>query len=464
LRAIAGDARPKFVLTTSDIIQMKDAIVELAPELRGTDWIATDVIVEEPARELETKPSASSIALLQYTSGSTSTPKGVVVTHANIIDNQDFMQRNMKLDANSVMVTWLPLFHDMGLIGALLCPVWSSFPCVMMSPLTFLMNPYRWVEAVSRYRGTISGAPNFAFELCARKTTPEQRANLDLSSWTAAYCGAEPIQAGTLDRFADAFAVSRFARSSLTPLFGLAEATLMVSGGVRAESPVVKRFDAGALSQGRVVPVSEGPAKSLVGCGRERDALPLAIVDPETHVRAAPDRVGEIWISGGSVTAGYFGREEATAETFGARLAGGDGPFLRTGDLGFVFEGELFIAGRIKDLVIISGRNIYPQDIEHTAQRAHPAVRAGGVAVFGIEVSGEERLVALAELDALDDKEKIAAADQAIRLAVFQEQEQSLHDLVLLPPGSIVKTSSGKVERHTCRKLYLEGRLSTSRG
>src|SRR6185436_6705124 len=277
---------------------------------------------------------------------------------------------------------WLPLYHDLGLIGILLQAAWVGAPCVLMAPVAFLQSPARWLRAVSRYRATTSGGPNFAYDLCVRKIPPVEREGLDLSSWRIAFNGAEPVRAGTLDRFAAAFAPAGFRRQALYPCYGLAEATLMVSGNRPGEGPAVRG--------------------SAVGCGRMLPGVEAVIADPATAAPCGPGEVGEIWVAGGSVARGYWNRPEESAETFGACLsgsAGGRGPYLRTGDLGFLDGDQLFIAGRIKDLVILRGRNHHPQDLELTAERSHPALRPGGGAAFAVEAAGEERLVLVHEVE-----------------------------------------------------------------
>jgi len=378
LRAIARDARARVVVTASWIAAMKDLVFAQAPELGELRWIATDAL-DAAAADAWRRPDvgADTLAFLQYTSGSTGTPRGVMLSHRNLLHNLGLSAHAFQLRPDSIGVFWLPPYHDMGLIGGILGPLYTGFAAALMSPLTFLRRPVRWLEAISRLRATVSGGPNFAYDLCARKITRDEARTLDLGSWTLAFSGAEPIRPATLDRFAQAFGPCGFRRERFYPCYGLAEGTLIVSGGVPDEPPRIERVDARALARHRVAPARPGEpaARAVVGCGRSLLDQELAIVDPRTR-RACPEAaVGEIWVKGPSVALGYWHRPEDTAQVFGATRADtGDGPFLRTGDLGFVLDGELFVTGRCKDLVIVRGRNHYPQDLEQTIERCHPAL------------------------------------------------------------------------------------------
>jgi amino acid adenylation domain-containing protein len=460
LRAIARDAAPRAALTTSTIAAAAGALAERVPELAAARWIAVDALTASDAELPE--PDPESVAFLQYTSGSTSDPKGVRVTHANLVHNERMIGAAFRQDERSVVVGWLPLYHDMGLIGNVLQPLHAGARCVLMSPVAFLQKPLRWLEAIHRYRGTTSGGPNFAYELCVRKTTPEQRAALDLSSWQVAFDGAEPVRAATLERFAEAFAASGFRREAFYPCYGLAEATLFVSGGEAGAAPVVRTFDAAALERHEARP---GTDRELVSCGHAWLGQRIAIVDADTEAELPAGRVGEIWISGPSLAHGYQGNAEATARDFGARLANGEGPFLRTGDLGFVDgrsdSGELFVTGRLKDLIILRGRNHYPQDLELTAERSRPGLHAGSGAAFSVEApedTGEERLVVVQEAER-SLRTGFDEAAEAIRRAIAEEHEVQPQDVLVVRVGSVPKTSSGKVQRGACRALYLAGEL-----
>jgi amino acid adenylation domain-containing protein len=437
LRSIARDASPGAALTTTPIAAASGFLIERVTELSCCRWIATDALPPAPpdtAPDLP-EPDPSSIAFLQYTSGSTAAPKGVMVTHANLVHNERMIGEAFAMDEDSVVVGWLPLYHDMGLIGNVLQPLHAGARCVLMSPVSFLQRPRRWLEAIHRYRGTTSGGPNFAYELCLRKASPE---GLDLSSWRLAFNGAEPVRASTLERFAEAFAPAGFRREAFYPCYGLAEATLFVSGGDPGRAP---RID---------------PPR--VGSGHAWMDQRIVIADPETREELPGGTEGEIWVAGPSVAAGYWGNPEATERDFRARLADGGGPFLRTGDLGFL-DGELFVTGRIKDLIILRGRNHYPQDIELTAERSHPDIHPGGGAAFSVEIAGEERLVLVQEVERRRDQDFDGIAE-AVRRAVAEEHEVQPYEVVLVRSGTVPKTSSGKVQRHAARVRYLSGELA----
>jgi acyl-CoA synthetase (AMP-forming)/AMP-acid ligase II len=329
---------------------------------------------------------------------------------------------------------------------------------VLMAPMAFVQEPIRWLRAITKYRARTSGAPNFAYDLCAAKITAAEREGLDLSSWTVAFNGSEPVRHDTLDRFVAAFEPVGFRRTSFYPCYGLAEATLLVSGPVRSTPPLVRSFKAADLEQRLAIPSSNGDegGRFLVGCGKTWLNQIIAIVDPETSKRCSDGQIGEIWISGPNVAQGYWNREEVTAATFGAHISdSGDGPFLRTGDLGFFHDGDLFISGRIKDLIIIRGRNHFPQDIERTVESCHPILRPGCVAAFSIDVDGEERLVVVQEVKRSFKEADLGDVIAVIREAVMRNHELATHAIVLIKPGHIAKTSSGKIQRHACRQRFL---------
>jgi amino acid adenylation domain-containing protein len=470
LRAIVEDARPKVVLTTRALLAGAAEILRREPSLQAPKWLAMDLAMDmadmdavlEPAsgEEPEEHPEPDAPAFLQYTSGSTALPKGVVVSHAGLLHNERMIGEAFGLDENAVVVGWLPLYHDMGLIGNVLQPLYCGGRCVLMAPAAFLQRPRRWLEAISRYRGTTSGGPNFAYELCLQKIGPEAREGLDLSSWTVAFNGAEPVRADTLDRFAAAFAACGFARQALYPCYGLAEATLFVTGGRPGDGARVATLAAEALGRQEVQPAAAGEASTLrlVSSGHAWAAQEVLIVDPESRARCPPDRVGEIWVSGPSVSPAYWERPEASATELHARLADGSGSFLRTGDLGFIQNGELYVTGRRKDLIILRGRNHYPQDLELTAERAHGALRPGCGAAFPVDVLGEERLVVVFEAERHGLAElAVGEVAAAVRQSLAEEHEVQLYELILIRPASLPRTSSGKVQRHRCRDLYLGG-------
>jgi amino acid adenylation domain-containing protein len=461
LRAIVNDCSPTVALSTGAILGAVEKRLAQHPDLMSMRWLSTDNLSAALANEWQ-EPALSShtLAFLQYTSGSTATPKGVMVSHGNLLHNERMISLAFGQTAQSIIVGWLPLYHDMGLIGNVLQPLYLGARCILMAPTAFLQRPLRWLDAIARYKATTSGGPNFAYELCVRKTTAEQRAGLDLSSWTTAFNGAEPVRPETMQRFAEVFGPCGFRFESFAPCYGLAEATLIVTGGRPSAEPIVTKFDAAGLEHNQVRPASAtDQARSLVNCGRTLLSQKLVLVEPESATQCGPDSVGEIWVAGPSVTHGYWQRPEETAQTFDAYLADvGAGPFLRTGDLGFLHEGRLFVTGRLKDLIVIRGRNHYPQDIEATVERSHAALRPGCGAAFSIDVADEERLVVVQEIEHRQRPDMNAVHD-AIRQALFEEHEVLAHAILLVPPGSIPKTSSGKNQRHACRAKFLANSL-----
>ncbi|HUY99684.1 MAG TPA: fatty acyl-AMP ligase [Thermomicrobiaceae bacterium] len=481
LRAIISDAQPSVVLTTAAILSNTEGLFTQAPELRRLRWLASDRVAGSLAQEWrDPAVTSSSLALVQYTSGSTAEPKGVMISHGNLIHNSDYINRVFALIPDSVTVTWLPAFHDMGLTNGIIQPVYKGRPCFLMPPVSFLMRPIRWLEAISRYKATISGGPNFAYELCTRRITPEQRRTLDLSSWDVAYNGAEPVRADTMKRFATTFASCGFRPSTFHPCYGLAEATLLVSGSSLRDE-MFRRIHVAALEQDRVVEASgqHQNVRTLVSSGRAMLDTKIVIVHPESLTACAPHEVGEIWVSGPSVTQGYWNRPEETERTCRAYLKDtGEGPYLRTGDLGFIKDDELFVTGRLKDLIIISGRKLYPHDIELTVERSHPALRPACCAAFSVDGSSEEQLIIAAEVEpryqpavphAPDGEAPshpngrfpldVQAVVLAIRRAVAEEHDVRVHTVVLLRAGRILKTTSGKVQRRACQAAFLKGTL-----
>jgi acyl-CoA synthetase (AMP-forming)/AMP-acid ligase II len=364
-------------------------------------------------------------------------------------------------------VSWLPLYHDMGLIGHVLYPLWCGVPSYLMSPLAFLQRPAGWLEAISRFGGAIATAPNFAYDLCLRRIGTEQRHALDLRSWTLALNGAEPVSHETVRRFAEEFAGSGFDPHSSLPCYGLAEATLFVAGGPRGRGPRMLHVDAEQLEHHAVAVCDEAGERTqcLVASGRTWPEQRVEIVDPETCERCPGDRVGEIWITGPSVAAGYWQRAEETARTFDARLADDETtPFMRTGDLGFVRDGQLFVTGRLVDLIIAMGRNHYPQDIERTLGSGHPLLKPGRGAAFTARVDGRERLIVAHEVAARKiDRDARLAVVARMRELVAEHHDLSLYDAVLLAPGGLPLTTSGKVKRRDCRRRYLDGTLELAR-
>ncbi|AFY79258.1 acyl-CoA synthetase (AMP-forming)/AMP-acid ligase II [Pleurocapsa sp. PCC 7327] len=476
LQTMIADARPKVGLTVRSVLAGLERQGDRAPELKSLRWLATDNLNDKLAIDWQ-HPSLSgdTLAFLQYTSGSTAEPKGVAIAHQNLLHNLSWIYRRFEHTPNSKGVIWLPLYHDMGLIGGVLQPLYGGFPTILMSPLMFLQSPIRWLQAISRYRATTSGGPNFAYNLVSRKVTPDQLANLDLSSWGVAFNGAETISYEIIEQFSTLLEPCGFRREAFYPCYGMAEATLFISGGQKTAPIAYKKLKAKAIEKHRVIPASDGEAnfRIVVGCGQSLPDQKAIVVNPETMTRCAHNEVGEIWVSGASIARGYWNRPEETERTFYAYLADtGEGPFLRTGDLGFIEDGELFITGRLKDTIVINGRNYYPQDIEWTVEQSHSLIRPNCSASFSVEMEGEERLVILAEVERSYRKRHLEAdyspesptdaskaLIQAIRKAVLQQYDLQVYDVLLLKPGALPKTSSGKIQRHLCRTHYLAGTL-----
>ncbi|HEY6802663.1 MAG TPA: amino acid adenylation domain-containing protein [Pyrinomonadaceae bacterium] len=450
LRTIIDDAEAAGVLTTQQVFSRLESLKDSDASL---EWLTTDSVATDFATDWrEPLLNSDDLAYLQYTSGSTATPKGVMITHGNVLDNSAYIRLGFEHGPQSVSLSWLPHFHDMGLVDGIIQPLYSGFTGLLMPPTTLLQNPARWLQAISRYEVTHSGGPNFAYDLCVRRIDEAARASLDLSSWSVAYNGAEPVRHETIERFSATFASCGFRRESFYPAYGLAEATLKVTGGKRSCGPRFCTVETSALAQHRVVKTSGPGSRTLVGCGRAAEGTEIVIVDPESFARCAPDEVGEVWVAGPGVAAGYWNRPDKTAQTFQARLDGGK-RFLRTGDLGFVLDDELYIAGRLKDLVIIRGRNHYPQDIESVMRQGN-----GDGAAFSLEIDGEERLVVVQEIESRLKTEVTAIID-TIRATIAEEFEIQPAAVVLIKSGTLPKTSSGKVRRAACREDFLTDRL-----
>jgi len=384
-----------------------------------------------------------------------------MVSHGNLLHNLDLIEKTFGQTSKSEAVIWLPPYHDMGLIGGILQPLYTGYPVTLIPHLMFLQRPFRWLQAVSRFQANTSGGPNFAFDLCIRKIKPEQRDQLVLSSWEVAFNGAEQIHHKTIDQFADYFAPCGFHREAFLPCYGLAEATLMVVGGPKARSPVMKNLVKAGLEKNKVLVSLERSkdTKTVVSCGQNMGKQKIRTVDVESLSPCLPDQIGEIWVSGPSVASGYWKKPLETVSTFGAHLSDSDeGPFLRTGDLGFMNGGELYITGRLKNLIIVDGKNHYPRDIERTVEKSHPAIRPAGCAVFSIENSGSERIIVIAEIQykLVENKAEVIIA---IRKTVAEHHELHVYDIKLSVSGSIPRTTSGKIKHFLCKKNYLSGAL-----
>jgi acyl-CoA synthetase (AMP-forming)/AMP-acid ligase II len=440
LRAIVSDSTPAVVLAPSALAQRAAAITALVPELSQIPWIDLDAINRGGASGAEFRDRSidpDAVAFLQYTSGSTAEPRGVMVTHANLVHNLADSQALAGHDRESASVSWLPVIHDMGLIQGVLQPAFSGFPAWLMSPAAFLQRPARWLRAISAVGATISGGPNFAYELCVRRVSEQEREGLNLSRWRLAFNGAEPIRQSTLDAFCHAFASSGFDAGAFRPCYGLAEATLLVTTG-RGATPA---------------------------CGHPAAGTTIQIVDPHTLRPCESSAPGEIWISGPGVAAGYWNQPETTAATFGARIAGsGEGPYLRTGDLGVLRDEGLHVTGRIKDILIVRGIKHFPQDIEGTVERASQWVRAGCCAVFAMPGVDGDNVAVAAEWDTAGPAPNGANSPDAvilnIREAIGAAHGIQVSAVALVAPGAIPKTTSGKLQRFLCREGLLNGRLT----
>ena len=467
LLGILADAEPSIILTTSIVERSAVALRRQAPAMSSTNWLATDTLDPTDAGVWRS-PSidADQLAFLQYTSGSTAAPKGVMVSHANLLHNLSYASRVARHAESSVSVSWLPVIHDMGLIEGVLGPMYNAYPAHLMAPAAFLQRPVRWLRAVTKYRATTSGGPNFAYDLCTRRITDEQRAELDLRRWRIAYNGAEPIRAETLNEFYNRFRDVGFEWRSFFPVYGLAESTLLVSTGDREYEPVVLRADSDALQRGTLEPSTAPSARPVVSSGPVSFETRIVIADPDTHQACADGQIGEIWVASPSVARGYWRRAHETEETFNAFLANGEGRFLRTGDLGVLRRGELFVTGRLKDVLIVRGMKHYPQDLELTAERQHPAIRAGCAAAFAVDAGDGESVVIAMELDPRrlpdNDAHRDACLDEVIvrvREAIAEHHGIVLSAVSLLSVGDVPKTSSGKLRRRACRAAFLDGSL-----
>ena len=461
ISAISVNSNASVVLTTSNIVKRFEGSLDKEPGLQKIPWIATEVISDEYSADW-IKPiiRPDDLGLIQYTSGSTGTPKGVMLTHQNLLANCRLIARAFQIKpVEAKCCSWLPLYHDMGLVGGILNPLYSGIEETLMSPIGFLTRPIRWLRAISKYRATASGGPNFAFALCTMKIKPEDCEGLDLSCWDVAFNGAEPVRDDVMRKFSEKFEPYGFRHSAFYPCYGMAETTLIVTGGDKDVEPVVRLFDKNELGEHRVVHSTpeDKNARPLVGSGAVIEEEEVLIVHPETRRPLPDDQIGEIWINSPSCGAGYWRREKETKETFHARLNPDNGKnYVRSGDLGFMDKGELFVAGRLKDMIIVRGVNRYPQDIEATVEQCHPLTRSGGAAAFALTRWDREHLVVVCEIERGQDGTEIDAVIEAIRASVADEHELPPDAVVLVRAYSVPKTSSGKVQRHACKKQFEE--------
>jgi acyl-CoA synthetase (AMP-forming)/AMP-acid ligase II len=477
IQSVVRDAEPRVALTSATLLAQVQARIGAEQPLDDLRWRTIDDAVSAAAAgSADWRPpraGAEHLAVLQYTSGSTAAPRGVMLTHANLLHNTAQIAKRFGIlngaieerfgiaNANqSRGVIWLPPYHDMGLVGGILEGVFAGFPISLMPPVAFLQRPRRWLEAITRTRATISGGPNFAYDVCVERIPVVERADLDLSSWQVAFNGSEPVRETTLRRFADAFGPFGFRPTAFYPCYGLAEATLMVAGGVSSAEPVVMNQETG---------------RTIVGCGQTIDDQHLLIVDPSTGKPCVAGEVGEVWVTGPSVAAGYWNQPILTEEVFGAQLSisaqtrGGCEParsetrYLRTGDLGFLVDGELFITGRLKSILIFGGRKIQAEDIEATLARCQAAVRPGGlVALSVVDTCGEERLVIVQDVNSKrQSAAELEAVARSIRARVADAHQLPVWAVVFTSPGGVPRTSSGKVQRGVCRDAFLNHQLQT---
>ncbi|MDX2214705.1 MAG: fatty acyl-AMP ligase [Oculatellaceae cyanobacterium bins.114] len=485
LQHIIVDSTPDVALTTVALLENLKACSIQQTELSKLKFITTDHL---PGQTLNSwcppKLSNQSLAFLQYTSGSTGNPKGVMVSHGNLFHNATLMQQGIRVTSESIGVSWLPLYHDMGLMGAVLLPIYLGFPVTLMPPLTFIQNPYRWLRAISAYRATTSAGPNFAYDLCVQKVTTEQRDTLDLSCWTVAVNGGETVRSTTLENFAEKFQACGFRKEAFYPSYGMAEATLMISGGGKEAQPTLKEVQLEALEGNQCIPTNSANERSqvLVSCGKALLDQEIIIVHPATLIQCEDMEVGEIWLRGSSVAQGYWNQSQETNKIFDGRIVDSKADsFLRTGDLGFLEKGELYVTGRLKDIIIINGRNHYPQDIEQTVEQSHSTIRPAGSAAFSVSIEGVEQLVILTELErtcylslkqknltdhhprntAAESQNLLTANEifQAIQRAVSRHHDLKIYKIILLKYGTLPKTSSGKVQRYFCKANFLSGKL-----
>ena len=452
-RLISAEA--EIVLTESSLF--KKLQTQLSQSKRNLRCLNTDKVNSMGKDYTTPKINPDDLAFLQYTSGSTGEPKGVMITHRCLLQNQEMLRLAFGHTKDSIGVSWLPLFHDMGLIGHVIQPVYLGICCVMMSPISFVQKPVRWLQAISKYKATTSGAPNFAYDLLCDRVKDEQIKQLDLSSWKVAFSGAEPVQANTLHRFSRKFADCGFDRSSFYSCYGMAEATLMITGGDKDKFPNLKHLDKAALEQGKVIETKS--STTIVSAGYPWLDGKIAIVDPKSLIECQDDRVGEIWFSGSSVGKGYWQLADKTQQTFQASLNGRT--YLRTGDLGFISNGELYITGRMKDVLVFWGLNYYPQQIEHTVEQCHPGLKANCGAAFAVEVDGKAKLVIVQEIERSHRKSLVLdEVVEKVRWSVFEQHLIDVYAIVLVKPGRMPKTSSGKVQRSACKEQFLTNSLA----
>jgi acyl-CoA synthetase (AMP-forming)/AMP-acid ligase II/thioesterase domain-containing protein/acyl carrier protein len=461
LSRLLKDAEPVVALTTESSLRLVEDLIRIHPDLERVRWMATESIPLELAVDWKRPPiHAETLAILQYTSGSLAAPKGVMVSHRNVLENEKMLQDAHDYTGDNTFVGWIPLAHDWGLINNVFQPLYSGALSVLMPPEVFLQKPVRWLQTISRYKNVTSGGPGFAYELCVAKISSEEREGLHLGNWMCAGIGASPVRPATLDRFAAKFSDCGFRRQAFYCGYGLAEATLLVTDSEKFKEPRVLRVGRASLERNEVSidPPKDVPANSMVSCGKAACGEKVVIVDARSDAMCPAGRVGEIWVSGPNITQGYWNNPVETDSTFRAFLDSGEGPFLRTGDLGFLDDGELFVTGRLKDLIIIRGRNLYPEDIELSVERCHKGLRPGCTVAFSVPDEFDEGLVIVQEVRA-SHQAALEEIIHAIRQSILQDHEVTAHTVVLVKERSISKTSSGKLQRSACRSAFLSGAL-----
>jgi acyl-CoA synthetase (AMP-forming)/AMP-acid ligase II len=466
LLPVVEDCAPAALLLDAAMaVQYGDLGAALTP--LGIACLTFEELTQIPAdiSQPSYRVAPDDLAVLQYTSGSTSTPKGVMISHGNIMANQAMIQTAFGHDEHSNFVGWAPHFHDQGLFGNILQPLYLGATCVLTSPAAFVRRPSLWLELIDRYRAHTSGGPNFAYELAVEHAALRGVPEVDLSCWKVAFNGAEPIRARSVMRFAETFAQVGFDRRAFFPCYGLAECTVVTVCGPRDTPPVLLRVDVRSLGEGQVAPPDyEDPSLSEVCCGPAMDDSEVLIVDPQTRTEAAPGEIGELWLAGPHIGQGYWRRPDASAETFGAHLADGRGPFLRTGDIGFVMPEGYYIVGRIKDLVIVRGRNYAPSDIEQIWLDVIGHAGQAIAAAFQLDHDGRPHVVLVAEIDRATRHLGNLAAEIAgfaaqVRAKGLERLDLSITDLVIVTPGAVPRTTSGKVRRAAAKAMLQAGEL-----
>lgn len=463
VKSIIEDSGATAGLVTEDVYKTIERNFAEDDNLKGLEWFKYENISNHPnPAPVDTLPKPDDVAFIQYTSGSTGNPKGVMITHKNIIYNSEFIRRSFGFEENTIGVNWLPIFHDMGLVGGIFQAAYLGLVNIGMPPVAFLKNPLNWFKAIDRYKATTGGGPNFGYDYCVQKIKPEEVKGLDLSSIKNFYCGGEPVRKKTFEDFHAAFSQAKVRSNQMFAVYGMAETTLIVTGKDPASEPSYLRVDQEALSKNRLVIVSpEEKGIDLVSNGHVWMDTKVTIVNSDTFEELDENTIGEVWISGPTVAKGYWNKPEETQRTFNAFTKGGSGPWLRSGDLGFLYKGELYITGRLKDLIIIRGVNYYPNDIEYSVQQVHEAFKPNSGAAFSIVKDGIEKLVIVQELERAylrnTDYDELMSL---IRKTVADEFEMEVYAIVLIRTGSIPLTSSGKIQRRQTRYEYLTGKLN----